>query len=75
MVNRTCERFAELLAALDEQIPIPEREVDKPFLMSVEDVFSIKGRGTVVTGRVDRGTMVPTLLKTRNIVFVLPLSY
>ncbi len=45
----------ELLNALDEFIPIPEREVDKPFLMSVEDVFSIKGRGTVATGRVERG--------------------
>ena len=49
------ECIRELLAALDEQIPIPEREVDKPFLMSVEDVFSIKGRGTVATGRIDRG--------------------
>ena len=40
---------------VDEYIPEPERELDKPFMMSVEDVFSIKGRGTVVTGRVDRG--------------------
>ena len=47
----------ELLRVVDEYIPQPEREVDKPFLMSVEDVFSIKGRGTVVTGRVERGTM------------------
>jgi elongation factor Tu len=45
----------ELLAALDEYIPVPERDVDKPFLMPVEDVFSITGRGTVPTGRVDRG--------------------
>ncbi len=45
----------ELLKVVDEYIPQPEREVDKPFMMSVEDVFSIKGRGTVVTGRVDRG--------------------
>lgn len=45
----------ELLKAVDEFIPIPKRELDKPFLMPVEDVFSIKGRGTVVTGRVDRG--------------------
>ncbi|HCB49158.1 MAG TPA: elongation factor Tu, partial [Chloroflexi bacterium] len=44
---------------VDEYIPQPLREVDKPFLMSVEDVFSIKGRGTVVTGRVERGTMKP----------------
>lgn len=45
----------ELLDAIDEYIPIPEREVDKPFLMPVEDVFSISGRGTVATGRVERG--------------------
>ena len=41
--------------ALDSYIPLPEREIDKPFLMPIEDVFSISGRGTVVTGRVDRG--------------------
>jgi len=45
----------ELLKALDEYIPEPKREVDKPFLMPIEDVFSIKGRGTVVTGRIERG--------------------
>jgi len=45
----------ELLAALDTEIPEPVREVDKPFLMAVEDVFSIKGRGTVATGRIERG--------------------
>jgi elongation factor Tu len=45
----------ELLRVIDEYIPEPVREVDRPFMMSVEDVFSIKGRGTVVTGRVDRG--------------------
>jgi elongation factor Tu len=45
----------ELLRVVDEYIPEPVREVDKPFMMPVEDVFSIKGRGTVVTGRVDRG--------------------
>jgi elongation factor Tu len=45
----------ELLDALDNYIPVPEREVDKPFLMPVEDVFTITGRGTVVTGRVERG--------------------
>src|SRR5437667_12749978 len=45
----------ELLAALDKSIPVPKREVDKPFLMPVEDVFSITGRGTVATGRIDRG--------------------
>ena len=45
----------EILKAVDTYIPTPERETDKPFLMPVEDVFSIKGRGTVATGRVDRG--------------------
>ncbi len=45
----------ELLRVVDEYIPEPVRDIDKPFMMSVEDVFSIKGRGTVVTGRVDRG--------------------
>jgi len=45
----------ELLRVVDEYIPMPVREVDKPFMMPIEDVFSIKGRGTVVTGRVDRG--------------------
>ena len=44
-----------LIAAVDEYIPVPERPIDKPFLMPVEDVFSISGRGTVVTGRVERG--------------------
>jgi elongation factor Tu len=45
----------ELLRVIDEYIPEPKRDVEKPFMMSIEDVFSIKGRGTVVTGRVDRG--------------------
>jgi elongation factor Tu len=49
------ESIKELLRVVDEYIPQPERAVDKPFMMPVEDVFSIKGRGTVVTGRVDRG--------------------
>lgn len=49
----------ELLDALDSYIPLPERDVDKPFLMPIEDIFSIKGRGTVVTGRVDRGRITP----------------
>jgi elongation factor Tu len=48
----------ELVKTLDEYIPQPERDVDKPFLMPVEDVFSIKGRGTVATGRVERGKIV-----------------
>ena len=51
------ESILELLRVVDEYIPTPVREIDKPFLMSVEDVFSIKGRGTVVTGRIDRGTV------------------
>jgi elongation factor Tu len=46
-----------LMHAVDEYIPTPEREMDRPFLMAIEDVFSIKGRGTVVTGRIDRGTV------------------
>jgi elongation factor Tu len=49
------ESIKELLRVVDEYIPEPVRETDKPFMMSVEDVFSIKGRGTVVTGRIDRG--------------------
>jgi len=49
------ECIRELLRVVDEYIPEPKRETDKPFMMSVEDVFSIKGRGTVVTGRMDRG--------------------
>ena len=47
----------ELLASVDTYIPQPERDVDKPFLMAIEDVFSITGRGTVVTGRVERGVL------------------
>jgi elongation factor Tu len=53
------ESIWELLRVVDEYIPDPERETALPFMMSVEDVFSIKGRGTVVTGRVDRGTLEP----------------
>ena len=51
------ECIHELLRVVDEYIPEPERETDKPFMMSIEDVFSIKGRGTVVTGRIERGTV------------------
>jgi len=47
----------ELVAALDSYIPVPERDVDQPFLMPIEDVFSIEGRGTVVTGKVERGVV------------------
>jgi len=49
------KQILELMKAVDDYIPTPERDTDKPFLMSVEDVFSIKGRGTVVTGRIERG--------------------
>jgi elongation factor Tu len=49
----------ELMRAVDEYIPTPVRETDKPFLMPIEDVFSIKGRGTVVTGRIERGVVHP----------------
>lgn len=51
------EKIDELLKAVDEWIPTPERDVEKPFLMSVEDVFSIPGRGTVASGRVERGIL------------------
>jgi elongation factor Tu len=51
------KKIGELLAALDSYIPVPKREVDKPFLMPVEDVFSITGRGTVATGRIERGVI------------------
>src|SRR5256886_17575315 len=47
----------ELMDAIDSFIPLPTREVDKPFLMCIEDVFNIEGRGTVVTGRVERGLL------------------
>jgi elongation factor Tu len=51
------ESIRELLRVIDEYIPEPVREMDKPFMMSIEDVFSIKGRGTVVTGRIERGVV------------------
>ncbi len=52
-----CQSIFELMSAVDEYIPTPERDSDKPFLMPVEDVFSITGRGTVATGRIERGTV------------------
>jgi elongation factor Tu len=55
--NPDCKCIFELMDAVDSYIPTPERDTDKPFLMPVEDVFSITGRGTVATGRVDRGTI------------------
>jgi elongation factor Tu len=53
--DAACECIDKIMTAVDEYIPVPERLVDLPFLMPVEDVFSIKGRGTVGTGRVERG--------------------
>lgn len=53
--DEACKSIDELMEACDNYIPEPVREIDKPFLMPVEDVFSIKGRGTVVTGRIERG--------------------
>jgi elongation factor Tu len=50
-----CGKIWNLMDAVDSYIPLPKRAADKPFLMSIEDVFSIKGRGTVVTGRIERG--------------------
>ena len=55
--NIGSEKIKELMAAVDEYIPQPPRLVDEPFLMPIEDVFSISGRGTVVTGRVERGVI------------------
>src|SRR6059036_1705593 len=49
------KQIDELMKAVDESVPLPQREVDKPFLMPIEDIFSISGRGTVVTGRIERG--------------------
>jgi len=51
------EKVMELIAACDDYIPQPEREIDKPFLMPIEDIFTIQGRGTVVTGRIERGVV------------------
>ncbi len=53
--DETAKPILDLVAALDEHIPEPQRETDKPFLMPIEDIFSIEGRGTVVTGRIERG--------------------
>ena len=55
--DAACNCITELMAALDSYIPEPESELDKPFLMPIEDIFSIEGRGTVVTGRVERGVI------------------
>jgi elongation factor Tu len=55
--NKWVGKISQLIDAVDDYIPTPERETDKPFLIAVEDVFSITGRGTVATGRVERGTV------------------
>jgi len=55
--DEAAKPIMDLIAALDEKIPEPVRDVDKPFLMPIEDIFSIEGRGTVVTGRIERGTV------------------
>ena len=53
--DAACKPIDDIVKALDDYVPIPQREIDKPFLMPIEDVFSIKGRGTVGTGRIERG--------------------
>jgi len=63
------EKIHELMTAVDEYIPTPQRETDKPFMMPVEDVFSITGRGTVATGRVERG-----VLKVGDVVEIIGLT-
>jgi elongation factor Tu len=55
--SKSKESILQLMAAVDEYIPLPERPIDQPFLMPIEDVFNIEGRGTVVTGRVERGVL------------------
>jgi elongation factor Tu len=56
--NKWVDKIFELMNAIDEYIPNPVRQIDKPFLMSIEDVFSITGRGTVVTGKIERGVIL-----------------
>ena len=55
--NKWVDKIYDLMAAVDDYIPIPQRQTDLPFLLAIEDVFSITGRGTVATGRVERGTV------------------
>ncbi len=57
--DKWADALMELMSAVDNSIPQPEREIDKPFLMPIEDVFTITGRGTVVTGRCERGVLLP----------------
>ena len=51
------KKVLELIDKMDEYFPMPERDMEKPFLMPIEDIFSIEGRGTVVTGRIERGVV------------------
>ncbi|RQX66448.1 putative elongation factor Tu, partial [Toxoplasma gondii CAST] len=55
--NIWVDKIYELLTALDSYIPLPKRDLDKPFLLAIEDIFSITGRGTVVTGKIERGSI------------------
>jgi elongation factor Tu len=64
--TRSGAKVLELMNAVDDAIPEPVREVEKPFLMPVEDVFSITGRGTVVTGRIERGKVTPARSSTSS---------
>ena len=57
LTNEWSQKVLDLVKALDTYIPLPQREIDKPFLMPIEDIFSIEGRGTVVTGRIERGVV------------------
>ena len=57
--NENTKAIGDLIAAIDSYIPEPKRDIDKPFLMPIEDIFTISGRGTVVTGRVERGILKP----------------
>ena len=60
------DKIMELMSTVDDYIPDPQRDTDKPFLMPVEDVFSITGRGTVATGRVERDSKRKTLLHSNR---------
>jgi len=68
--NPWTDKIWALMDAVDEYIPTPERDIDKPFLMPIEDIFSITGRGTVVTGRVERG-----IIRTGDSVEIIGLSF
>jgi translation elongation factor EF-1alpha len=61
--------ITKLMEALDKDVPEPAREVDKPMLMAIEDVFSIEGRGTVVTGRIEQGVLKERYLELKTLTF------